>query len=78
VAAPARHEILLKMKRTLRLVPVRDVCCIYCGGPAVYSAESRWGDNLRVRALCEIHGRAFAIRWDVELPEPPRREQWAV
>ncbi len=49
-----------------------------CGGPRVYVAflsfDSRNinGKRIRVqqiRSFCEIHGRAYAVRWKLELPE---------
>jgi hypothetical protein len=40
-----------------------------CGGPAVYIAHWTGRRAKCLKALCEIHGRAYAIRWDLELPE---------
>jgi hypothetical protein len=51
----------------------RDALC-HCGWPRAYTATSvcsRPGRPpiVRIRALCELHGVAFATRWRVEIPE---------
>jgi hypothetical protein len=46
----------------------------HCGGVATFKtyATYRRRNNssvARTRLLCEIHGRAFAIRWNLAIPE---------
>lgn len=51
----------------------RGIEFCHCGGAAIYEAQSRFRRLgvaiVRSRTLCEFHGRAFAIRWELALPE---------
>ena len=59
-------------QRKLEVV-THDCLCRWCGWPCRYIAISVIQNRTpRVFQLCELHGRAFAHRWNVVLPNVPR------